>query len=95
MKLFQRDGISGIAFLLVYDLGVDLRRGHVFMRKHFADSVDVSAVGNKECSVSVAQAVKCDFLLDAGIFEPFLERLAGVGAAQSFEYHAATLFTAV
>ena len=61
-KLFQRDGISGVAFLLVYDLGVDLRRGHVFMRKHLADCVDVSAVGNKECSVSVAESVESDRL---------------------------------
>lgn len=57
-KLFQRDGISGIALLLVYDLGVDLRRGHVFMRKHLADSVDVSAVGYQQCSISVAQAME-------------------------------------
>ena len=40
-------------------------------------------------------AVEGDFLLDTGIFKPFLERLPGVGATQSFEYHAATLFAAV
>ena len=45
------------------------------MRKHFADSIDVGAGGNQECSVCVAEAVKGDFLLDTGIFEPFLERL--------------------
>ena len=61
-KLFQRDGISGIALLLVYDLGVDLRRGHVFMRKHLADSVDVSAVGYQQCSISVARTMESDRL---------------------------------
>ena len=43
----------------------------------------------------MAEAVEADFLLDAGIFEPFLEWLAGVYSAQTFEYQAPTLFTAV
>lgn len=65
------------------------------MRKHFADGVDVSAVGNQECSVSVAESVKGDFLLDTGIFEAFLERLESVGTAQPFESHPTSIFTAI
>lgn len=52
------------------------------MCKHFAYSVDVSTIGNQERCVGVAEAVKGDFLLDARIFEPFLKRFPGVGAAQ-------------
>ena len=65
------------------------------MRKHLADGIDVSAVGYQQCSVCVAESVEGDFLLDAGIFEPFLEWLAGMGATQPFEYHATTLFAAI
>ena len=65
------------------------------MREHFADGVDVGAVGNQKCSVGVAEAVKGDFLLDACIFEPLLERLAGVGAAQTSEHHAVSRFAAI
>lgn len=32
-------------FFLIHDFGVDLSRGHVFVRKHLADSVDVRAIG--------------------------------------------------
>ena len=47
---------------MVYDLGIDLCRGHVFMREHFADGVDVGAVGNQKCSVGVAKPVESDRL---------------------------------
>lgn len=80
---------------MVYDLGIDLSRGHVFMREHFADGVDVSAVGYQQCSVGMTQSVKGVFLLDAGIFELFLEWFACMCAAQSLEYHATARFAAI
>ena len=42
---FEGDGVGCIAFLLIHNVGVDLSRGHVFVRKHLADSVDVRAIG--------------------------------------------------
>lgn len=39
--------------------------------------------------------MESDFLLDTGIFEPFLEWLAGMGATQPFEYHATARFSAI
>ena len=65
------------------------------MREHLADGIDVSAVGYQQGSVGMTGHVKGDFLLDARIFEPFLERFAGVGAAQTSEYHAMSRFAAV
>lgn len=65
------------------------------MREHLTDGIDVRAVGNQKRSVGVAETVKGDFLLDACIFEPFLKRLASVGAAQSSEYHAVSRFSAI
>ena len=61
-KLFQRDGVGGVAFLLVNDFGIDLSRGHVFMRKHFADGVYICAVANQQSSIGMAEAMESDFL---------------------------------
>lgn len=94
-KLFQRDGIGGIALFLIHDFCIDLSRGHVFMREHFADCVYVGAVGNQKCSVGVAKTVEGNFLLDTGIFEPFLEWFSCMCAAQPFEYHPAARFSAI
>lgn len=64
-KLFQRDGIGCIAFLLIYHVGINLSGCHVFMRKHLTDGIDVSAVGYQQCSVSVAETVNTGSCLTA------------------------------
>ena len=65
------------------------------MRKHLADGIDVGAIGYQQCSVGMAESVEGDFLLDSGIFEPFLEWFTRMCSTQSFEYHAAAGLAAI
>ena len=64
VKLFKRDAVGCIAFLLADDFGVDLSRAYVFVGERLCDGVYVDAVGCKQCSVGVAQTVEGDFLGD-------------------------------
>jgi hypothetical protein len=34
MDLFQRNAVGGVTFLLIYDFGVNLGRGDVFVGEH-------------------------------------------------------------
>ena len=60
-KLFQRDAVGGIAFLLADDFGIDLSRAHIFVGEHLTDGIDVSAVGYKQSGVGVAKTMERDF----------------------------------
>lgn len=67
----------------------------VFVGHHFADGVDVGAVGHEQGREGMAKAMKGHLLGDTGIFEPLLERLTGMGPAESFEDESAGAVTAV
>ena len=48
------------------------------MGHHFADGVDVGAVGHEQGREGMAKAMKGHLLGDTGILQPFLERSAGI-----------------
>lgn len=58
----QGDAVGGVTFLLIYDFGVDLCCGDVFVGEHLRYGIYVSAVGYQKCSVGVAQAMESDRL---------------------------------
>lgn len=48
------DGISGSILLCVNYLGIDLSCCYLFMAKHFADCIDVCAIGKLQCGIGMA-----------------------------------------
>jgi hypothetical protein len=72
-KLFidiQLDNFSRLAFLLVYQIGVDLSGGNVFMGEHFADRVNFAAARHKQGRECMPETVKSDVLGYACGFQP-------------------------
>ena len=52
------DGISGSILLCVNYLGIDLSCCYLFMAKHFADCIDVCAIGKLQCGIGMAETVE-------------------------------------
>ena len=56
------DGISGSILLCVNYLGIDLSCCYLFMAKHFADCIDVCAIGKLQCGIGMAGDMESDRL---------------------------------
>lgn len=68
------DGISGSILLCVNYLGIDLSCCYLFMAKHFADCIDVCAIGKLQCGIGMAETVEGDVLGDTRCFYPSFHR---------------------
>lgn len=49
-------------FLRINNLGVDLCRCHLFVTKHFADSIDICSTGELQGGIGMAETVESDRL---------------------------------
>lgn len=70
----EADGLGGLAFLGVGELGVDGGGAHVGVAEHPGDGVDVGASFDLQSGIGVAEAVEGDVAFDARSLDPFLQR---------------------